>query len=81
MTEEGDLYLDEDKVPPAKLEQALRAASRREPSRKLVLRGDAASPYGKVRPLYRMVQEVGFPGRLAAGEPPPGRTGPPTAAR
>ena len=62
VSDEGDLYLDEDKVPPAKLELALRAASRREPARKLVLRADVGVPYGKIRPLYRVVQEVGFPG-------------------
>src|SRR5215213_11620287 len=37
LSETGDIFLDEDKVPPAKLELALRAASRREPARKLVL--------------------------------------------
>ena len=62
LREGGELYLDEDKVPPAKLEQALRAASRREPARKLVLRADVGVPYGKVRRIYRVAQEVGFPG-------------------
>src|SRR5688500_16630313 len=38
--EQGDLFLDEDRVPPAKLEGALRAASRRQPHRRLVLRAD-----------------------------------------
>jgi hypothetical protein len=27
-----------------------------------VLRADVGVPYGKIRPLYRVVQEVGFPG-------------------
>ena len=40
VAEDGELYLDEDKVPLPRLEQALRAASRREPQRKLVLRAD-----------------------------------------
>jgi biopolymer transport protein ExbD len=62
VSEAADLYLDEDKVPPAKLELALRAASRREPGRKLVLRADVGVPYGRIRPIYRVVQEVGFPG-------------------
>ena len=62
MAEQGDLYLDEDKVPAAKLEQALRAASRREPQRKLVLRADVGVLYGNVRRIYRVAQEVGFPG-------------------
>jgi biopolymer transport protein TolR len=62
VSEQGDLYLDEDKVPAPRIELALRAASRREPARKLVLRADVGVPYGKIRPLYRVVQEVGFPG-------------------
>ena len=81
VSSEGDLYLDEDKVPPAKLELALRSASRREPGRKLVLRADIGVPYGKIRPLYRIVQEVGFPGtslRVNQQRPEPGAT---TAAR
>jgi biopolymer transport protein ExbD len=59
---QGELYLDEDKIPPPKLEQALRAASHREPQRKLVIRADVGVPYGRVRTLYRVVQSVGFPG-------------------
>jgi biopolymer transport protein TolR len=81
VSDEGDLYLDEDKVPPAKLELALRSASRREPARKLVLRADVGVPYGKIRPIYRVVQEVGFPGaslRVNQQRPEPGAA---TAAR
>jgi biopolymer transport protein TolR len=62
VAENADLYLDEDKVPLARLEPALRAASRREPQRKLVLRADVGVPYGNVRRVYRVAQEVGFPG-------------------
>jgi biopolymer transport protein TolR len=62
LTRDGQIYLDEDLVPPAGLENRLRLASRKEPNRRLVLRGDGAVPYGKVRSLYRTVQEVGFPG-------------------
>jgi biopolymer transport protein TolR len=62
LTRDGRMYLDEDPVPAAGLENRLRQASRREPSRRLVLRGDGGVPYAKVRSLYRSVQEVGFPG-------------------
>jgi biopolymer transport protein TolR len=62
LTSDGKIYLDEDTVAPTALEGRLRAASRREPSRRLVLRGDGGVPYGKVRSVYRSVQEVGFPG-------------------
>jgi biopolymer transport protein TolR len=62
LTKDGRIYLDEDRVPAAALEGRLRLASRQQPNRRLVLRGDAAVPYGKVRSVYRSVQEVGFPG-------------------
>jgi biopolymer transport protein TolR len=62
LTKDGKIYLDEDTIPPAALENRLRLASRREPGRRLVLRGDSGVPYGKVRTVYRSVQEVGFPG-------------------
>jgi biopolymer transport protein TolR len=62
VAERGDLFLDEDRVAPAELERALRAASRREPGRKLVLRADVGVLYGNVRRIYRVAQEVGFPG-------------------
>jgi biopolymer transport protein TolR len=69
-------------VPPTKLELALRSASRREPARKLVLRADVGVPYGKIRPLYRVVQEVGFPGvNLRVNQQRPERGATTAAAR
>lgn len=62
LSDKGALYLDEDEVKPASLEASLRAASRREPQRKLVLRADVGVSYGHARRIYRVVQEVGFPG-------------------
>ena len=62
VTDRGDLYLDEDKVAAPSLEGALRAASRREPQRKLVIKADVGVLYGNVRRIYRVAQEVGFPG-------------------
>ncbi len=62
LAKDGRIYLDEDNVPLPALEGRLRLASRREPNRRLVVRGDAAVPYAKVRSVYRSVQEVGFPG-------------------
>ncbi len=62
LTGDGKIYLDEDTVAPGALESRLRQVSRREPNRRLVLRGDGGVPYGKVRSVYRSVQEVGFPG-------------------
>jgi biopolymer transport protein TolR len=62
LTKDGRMQLDEDDIAPGALESRLRLASRREPGRRLVLRGDGGVPYAKVRSVYRSVQEVGFPG-------------------
>ncbi len=62
LTDAGEVYLDEDKIAPAAVAMKLREASRAQPHRKLVLRGDVGVAYGKIRALYRAVQEVGFPG-------------------
>jgi biopolymer transport protein TolR len=62
LTRAGEVFLDDEPISPVDLERRLREASRREPARKLVLRGDGGAPYGHVRRLYRSVQEVGFPG-------------------
>ena len=62
VADSGEMHLEEDIVAAKDLEKFLKDASRREPGRKLVLRGDKAVPYGLMRQIYRSVQEVGFPG-------------------
>jgi biopolymer transport protein TolR len=62
VTKEGLVYLEEDQLPPNQITPRLTAARRREPNRRLVLRGDKGTSYGQVRSLYRVVQNVGFPG-------------------
>ena len=62
VTESGELHLEEDIVETKDLEKTLKDATRREPARKLVLRGDKSVPYGLMRQIYRSVQGVGFPG-------------------
>jgi biopolymer transport protein TolR len=59
---DGTLYFEQDKVPQDQFEAKLREANEREPSRRLVLRADKDTRYGDVRGLFKMCQEVGFPG-------------------
>ena len=59
---EGDVYFEEDEVPWPELEARLKQAAHREPGKRVVLRGDKEADYGKVRRLYRIAQQVGFPG-------------------
>jgi biopolymer transport protein TolR len=59
---DGSMYFEQDKVPEDQFVAKLREANEREPSRRLVVRADRDSRYGDVRKLFKMCQEVGFPG-------------------
>jgi biopolymer transport protein ExbD len=62
ISKEGEIYFEDDKVEWKDLEAKLRAAAKREPGKRIVLRGDKGAEYGDVRRLYRAAQQVGFPG-------------------
>ena len=62
VTRDGTLYLENAPVARAELETRLRAATRREPRRRLVVRGDRGARYGQVRAAYQVAQAIGFPG-------------------
>jgi biopolymer transport protein TolR len=59
---DGSLYFEQDKTPADQFIAKLKEANEREPSRRLVLRADKDVRYGDVRALFKMCQEVGFPG-------------------
>lgn len=62
ITQDGALHFEDDEVPFDRLKTRLRTAVAAAPGKRLVLRGDKKVPYAKVRQLYRLAQEVGFPG-------------------
>jgi biopolymer transport protein TolR len=62
VSKDGDIYFEEDKVTWKELEATLKAAAKREPGKRIVLRGDKGAEYADVRRLYRAAQQVGFPG-------------------
>jgi biopolymer transport protein TolR len=62
VTREHDLYLEEEQVAPKDLEAKLRAASRAQPGRRVVVRADKYADYTRVREIYRVAQNCGFPG-------------------
>jgi biopolymer transport protein ExbD len=84
ITKEGDIYFEDDKVAWKDLEARLKAAAKREPGKRIVLRGDKGADYGDVRRLYRTAQQVGFPGvslKVNHKLDDDGPKGPPTAAK
>jgi biopolymer transport protein ExbD/biopolymer transport protein TolR len=59
---DGSIFLEMDRLAPNVIEQRLREAHEAEPNRRLVLRADREAPYEKVRALFAMCAEIGFPG-------------------
>jgi biopolymer transport protein ExbD/biopolymer transport protein TolR len=62
VTRQGELFLEDERLNERDLESRLREANRREPHRRLVLRGDRRAPYARVRTLFALCQRIGFPG-------------------
>jgi biopolymer transport protein ExbD len=62
ITTDGTLFFEQDKVPVEKYVETLKAANEKEPTRRLVVRADKDTRYADVRALFKMCQEVGFPG-------------------
>jgi len=62
LTTDGSMYLEQELLTPDNFASRLAEANEREPSRRLVLRADRKAPYGEVRKLFKICQDVGFPG-------------------
>jgi biopolymer transport protein TolR len=62
ITADHQLYFEEDPVSAGALEAKLRAASKAQPNRRVLVRADKSAEYTKVREIYRAVQQVGFAG-------------------
>jgi biopolymer transport protein ExbD/biopolymer transport protein TolR len=58
----GTLYFEKDVVKASELQARLEDVHAKEPERRVVVRGDAALPYGKVRDVFVTAQGVGFKG-------------------
>jgi biopolymer transport protein TolR len=62
VTKDGDLYFEQERLAPDQFIEKLRAANQRDQSRRLILRADRSARYADVRALFKICQEVGFPG-------------------
>lgn len=62
ITADGSMYFEREKLAPEALRARLREANLREPSRRLILRGDVSTRYADVRKLFAICQSIGFPG-------------------
>lgn len=69
ITADQRLFLEQDALPRVDLETRLREIHESEPLRRVILRGDTSLHYSDVRDLFRMCQQIGFPGiSLRVGE-------------
>jgi biopolymer transport protein TolR len=62
LSNDGRMFFEKDELDPESFKQRLSDALEREPSRRLILRADRNAAYGKVRKLFGICQEIGFPG-------------------
>ena len=62
ITTNGDIYFEKQKLSESTIEMTLRDANTNDPQRRIVLRADRNTPYVKVRPLFKVCQDIGFPG-------------------
>ena len=69
VTSGGALFLERDPISPDALEARLRAIRDADPDRAVLVKGDRGAPFDEVRPVLRVVQDLGFPGAsLQVGE-------------
>jgi biopolymer transport protein TolR len=62
LTSEGAIYFEHDRLDESNFLSRLREANEHEPQRRLVLRADRAARYADVRKMFKVCQDVGFPG-------------------
>ena len=62
LTTDGRMFFEQEELDPDNFKTKLNEALEREPTRRLILRADRSAHYGKVRKLFGICQEIGFPG-------------------
>ena len=62
ITADERLFLEQETMPVDRLEAELRTIHETEPLRRVILRGDSSLPYEEVRDVFRLCQQIGFPG-------------------
>lgn len=59
---DAQLFLESEPLDERALEARLRIIHAAQPLRRVILRGDASVNYGRVRAIFRLCQQIGFPG-------------------
>jgi biopolymer transport protein ExbD len=80
IAQNGDIYINADRVQKTELEAKLREGLKRAPDKILVLRADKTVPYGIVIHVMDTAKKVGFK-KIVAPTAPEEEAGPPTGGR
>ncbi|MCB9603285.1 MAG: biopolymer transporter ExbD [Sandaracinus sp.] len=59
---DGRLFFEAERLDDDRFHAVLDAAHASAPDKKIILRADRQVPYGRVRTLFKIAQEIGFPG-------------------
>jgi biopolymer transport protein TolR len=62
LTAQGALFVDRQEVPRARFVEQLRALHEKDPEARVVLKADRAVRYAEVRGVFKVLQDIGFPG-------------------
>ncbi len=62
LSRNGEIVLDKRRVPAEQVSQELAAIHRQDSTRRILLRADKDVPYGRMRALFALCHQVGFPG-------------------
>jgi biopolymer transport protein TolR len=62
ITRSGYIYIEKSATAPAALQPQLEAIRARDPYRRVRIKADKRVAYGSVRAVFKVCQEVGFPG-------------------
>jgi biopolymer transport protein TolR len=62
LTADGSMFFEQEQLDPKRFEETLSQAQVNEPRQRLVLRADRTAKYSEVRSLFKICQEIGFPG-------------------
>lgn len=62
ITADGAMFFEKEQLPPDQFESRLEEANQKHPERRLILRADQKTDYEEVRELFKICQQLGFPG-------------------
>jgi biopolymer transport protein ExbD len=73
---DGRMFFEAERLDDERFHAVLDQAHAAQPERKIILRADRQVPYGRVRALFKIAQDIGFPGVMLRTNANPDETAP-----